>query len=465
MTTPLSYSFSPALCNGLKRDVPYATTMFHAALCLLTMASALQSQPTVFDVNKEFERMSAKSLWPGFKATNYPLAIFDGKNTYLFRHPSPPKEFKEMDDRRGVYVAEGRQGVYSNTHAQIGGKLTATAIIGSGQRSSLAQLGALMIHEAFHCHQQDHLQTWKSNEVFLLTYPFENTENLALRRLETAALVRALTTKDDAGFRKAVKEAQSLRERRYKLLGENDAKYERSVEIVEGTAQYVEYRAMGNEFKPVPEGEWPPNEIRQRCYFSGQAWAMILDRLSKTWKDEMIEREELRLDTLAVQKLKANSEATPAFDSLAYDRELNDAKVDVADYLEFVKGQFGYFKENPDWRVVVEADPKKPMNCQGFDPWNYFRDGKQVLHIRYFKAGEGENTLESINHRALSTASGGHPLFAGLSRIEVCDLKTEPKVTQEGSTVAIETDGFKAKFVGATMARDGKVISIKLGGS
>lgn len=439
--------------------------MLTIALCALTFGYGQQAAPTVFDVNKEFEQMSAKRLWPGFDAKSYPLAIYNGKNTYLFRHPAPPAPFKELSGHKGVYVADGREGVYSNTHSTIGGKSTATAIMDLGKRTTLKELGALMIHEAFHCHQGDHLQTWKSNEVFLMTYPFENAENLALRRMETSALEKALNAKDNRTFRAAAQTALALREKRYKLIGPNDAKYERSVEIVEGTAQYVEYRAMGNAYKPVPKDEWPANEIRQRCYFSGQAWAMILDRLSKSWKDEMVEKEELRLDLLVATKLGKSDQAMK-FDESTYAAQLDRAKKDIADYKDFVKGQFSYFHQNPDWRIVVEAGSEKPLNCEGFDPWNYFFDGaKNILHIRYFKAAEGDSTIESINHRAMSTASGPHPLFAGLSRIEVCDLKTEPKLVAEGNVVTINEEGLKAKFVGASVTRDGKIITIKLGGS
>lgn len=38
----------------------------------------------------EFDRQAAKALWPGFDPRRTPLAIYDGRVTWLVRHPSPP---------------------------------------------------------------------------------------------------------------------------------------------------------------------------------------------------------------------------------------------------------------------------------------------------------------------------------------------------------------------------------------
>lgn len=49
---------------------------------------------TAISVNREVERISGEiTLWPGFDPRSFPLAVFDGERTYLFRHPAPPPEF------------------------------------------------------------------------------------------------------------------------------------------------------------------------------------------------------------------------------------------------------------------------------------------------------------------------------------------------------------------------------------
>ena len=75
----------------------------------------------------EVERQGAKPLWPGFRPVETPYALFDGKRTYLFGHPSPPPGFTRGEG--SVRVMEGRHPeVTSNSSAKIGGVVTATAV-------------------------------------------------------------------------------------------------------------------------------------------------------------------------------------------------------------------------------------------------------------------------------------------------------------------------------------------------
>ncbi|MFB9995196.1 hypothetical protein ACFFLM_24935 [Deinococcus oregonensis] len=60
--------------------------------------------------------------------------------------------------------------------------------------SSLADLAALAVHEAFHVYQQGHSEaTWQFNELDALTYPAAHSEVLICRAMEMQALQRALT--------------------------------------------------------------------------------------------------------------------------------------------------------------------------------------------------------------------------------------------------------------------------------
>jgi len=68
---------------------------------------------------------------------------------------------------------------------------TATADI-SGKASSVDELASLLVHETFHVLQGRHYPDWGGNEMDLFTYPVDNAELLAERRLESIALVRAL---------------------------------------------------------------------------------------------------------------------------------------------------------------------------------------------------------------------------------------------------------------------------------
>ncbi|MEZ0472304.1 hypothetical protein [Luteimonas salinilitoris] len=54
------------------------------------------------DLEREVARLAAEhageGLWPGFDPLAVPLAVYDGKRTFLFRHPSPPEGFVPVPD-------------------------------------------------------------------------------------------------------------------------------------------------------------------------------------------------------------------------------------------------------------------------------------------------------------------------------------------------------------------------------
>src|SRR5512136_19197 len=60
---------------------------------------------TVFRV---LEEVAAKKVWPGFKPSTWPLALYDGEKTFLLWHPDPPAEFKPVPGRPGVLIYPGR---------------------------------------------------------------------------------------------------------------------------------------------------------------------------------------------------------------------------------------------------------------------------------------------------------------------------------------------------------------------
>src|SRR5918999_550307 len=88
---------------------------------------------------REVERLAgSRTFWPGFDPLAIPLAIYDGKSTWLFRHPSRPTDFEpssissiRSDVRQGRHPA-----VTSNSSAEIGGGLTAT-LIAVGARAGI----------------------------------------------------------------------------------------------------------------------------------------------------------------------------------------------------------------------------------------------------------------------------------------------------------------------------------------
>ena len=52
------------------------------------------AQEPALEVVAAFDRLKKRDLWPGFRPDPIPLAIYDGRRTWLVRHPSPPNEFR-----------------------------------------------------------------------------------------------------------------------------------------------------------------------------------------------------------------------------------------------------------------------------------------------------------------------------------------------------------------------------------
>src|SRR3990172_4061130 len=164
---------------------------------ILTVSASQQSAHDPFAIIAEFDRIASDSLWPSFDPRSIPVAIYDGEKTYLFRHPSPPKEFSKIEDHKDAWVFKGQHPTLrANTDVDLNGTRTATIILDQSTKSSLRARAAVVIHETFHVFQRLRHPTWVGNEAELFVYPVANASLLQLRRLESEALRRALTAKE-----------------------------------------------------------------------------------------------------------------------------------------------------------------------------------------------------------------------------------------------------------------------------
>jgi hypothetical protein len=193
---------------------------------------------------------------------------------------------------------EGRhESLRANTSIVLGGIATATASF-EGHQESPRRLAGLLIHEAFHVFQARRHPKWGGNEVEQLLYPVDDPEVLAQRRLESAALARALSAGNPSATVAWAARALSARRDRFARLPESAPAYERGTEMKEGPARYVETKAAGQEEPLLPEEEFPAQAVRLRSYASGCAIGLILDRLDPTWRHQLEEKDDVALDDL-----------------------------------------------------------------------------------------------------------------------------------------------------------------------
>jgi hypothetical protein len=409
-------------------------------------------------------------LWPGFDALAIPLAIFDGTRTYLFRHPTPPHGFAALaGSSTPVQIYEGRHaGVTANSSVDIGGVATGTIVlIGEPERSAL-EWAAIAIHETFHVYQRSSHPRWIANEVDLFTYPVEDFELLALRRLEDRALARALSSESNQATTCWARRALAMRAERFATMPDAFDAYERGTELNEGLASYVQLRALGLRSVALPDTGSDTTDVRVRAYGTGAALALLLDRLRPTWRDELAAAETGSLDQLLGTSVDSAGASFMdcAFESAEMDAERQRASADVAALQQRRVQERLAFDRRPGWRVVVVAPPGKPLWPQGFDPLNVRRVDGGLLHTRFARFVNEAGAIEALDGpsadvEAVTEAAGSHPLFNGVQRVIVSSA-TEPEFRTTADSVALRAPGLTAEFAQAELTRAARELTIEI---
>jgi len=409
---------------------------------------------------REVERLAGvRSLWPGFDPMAIPLAVYDGERTYLFRHPAPPAGFVPVEHSEfAVHVYEGRYpAVTANTSVDIGGTTSATVVLDSSEGyRSLTDLAAVALHEAFHVYQRERHPSWQANEGDLFMYPTDNARLLALRRLETEALRRALATSDPAESACWAGQALALRRKRFAYMDSVFATYERRTELNEGLATYVELVAVGRETAVLPTGGFDAAQVRRRAYATGAAFALLLDRFRPDWRESFEADDRQNLDAALQAALGADQ------GNLSGQCNFSDAEVaeaervaaeDVATLLLRQAEQRAAFDSRPGWRVVVRAADGQPLWPLGFDPLNVESVKGGLLHTRFLRLGNDAGELQAIDEagvdiEVLTEGIGRHPLFNGVRSATIAGLM-KPEIRTEDRHVTIRAPGLTAQFQNA----------------
>jgi hypothetical protein len=416
-------------------------------LFLIQSAGRVEADNSVFDLVVEFDRLAAQPLWPGFDARKIPLELYDGVNTYLVRHPAPPRDFLPVDGHPGFMFFSGRHATMrANTSIEIAGAMTATLTF---ERVATRQ-AAILVHECFHVYQTQTHPNWTANEAVLFTYPIEDAAALALARLELEAMSRAQAAPRPECW---VGRMLVLRRERFARLPLDAVAYERGTELHEGLAQYVEGVAEGR--KEVHFRSFAPGEFRLRSYVSGEALARLLDRLNPGWKlkidnaldDLLPEGGADGCDFTIAERKTAEAQAQAEIEKLEHER---------ADLLQG-------FQSQPGWQIIVEAASGKPLRPDAFDPINVTRlSAKLILHKRWLKLHNDSGSLEILNHGSVTEAAGAHPLFNGVRQWSTAGLPARPKITQVGTHVTLISPDCKMDFSNATVEWKARSVTVRL---
>ncbi|NOX66228.1 MAG: hypothetical protein GXO85_10680 [Chlorobi bacterium] len=205
----------------------------------------------------------ANKIWPGYDLSNQQYIAYMPGNFVLFLNAShAPKDFKPYpsdwsDIGTSAYIYYG---TYDNLIGQFAFdyKIDSITTFAMGIPKDLLfsfdnptyMLFSSTIHEGFHQYQHDHFGEipWSREEL----YPILDVENTALASLEMQILkeaLKAMFKNNEKQMETLVKEFVAVREYRWAHASDFVRKYEQGQEINEGTARYVEMKAMSCFFK------------------------------------------------------------------------------------------------------------------------------------------------------------------------------------------------------------------------
>ena len=435
----------------------------------LAQAPAPAAQPDAFAFVRALDEAGARNVWPGFEPADWPIALFDGDRTILLRHPSPPPEFAPMPDRPGVLAVSGRYpAVVSNSTREIGGVRTATVIATAGQGIESTMLAT--VEEVFHVFWLARHPSFRPNEMVRYGYPVEDVDNLRRVLAEDEALARALEADAEPDAAGWAARALAIRRDRTAGLAEDLRVFETALEMMEGSANYVARRSLGQspaETAARLRERRPADGIRWRFYDSGTALCFLLDRLEPGWK----QRSDAEPGLTSVELLgaaRARRGVEPSAFAEAEDagfrtRAASDA-ADLASRRQHLRAEL---LARPGARVIVEAaEGAEPLSLGRFDPINLFvLDAGEVVQANFITVTGPSGTVEVTNPAfarrsfagtvALTVPAGRHPLADGIRRITIVGIQDVPQVAGSGDAITVTSSGVRVEFRGASVHTEG----------
>jgi len=379
-----------------------------------------------------------------------------------------------MAGRPGVLAVKGRHpGVTGNSTREIGGVRTATVIATPAQTIDRTMLA--VVEEVFHVFWLARHPSFRPNELARYVYPVDDVENLGRLIAEDEALARAIEAQplaDAAGWAAA---ALGIRRDRVSTLAEDVRAYETSLEMMEGTANYVARVSVGEPASRTVErlrAPRPAEEIRWRFYDTGAALCLLLDRLSPGWQARSDRQPALTIVELMGEALRARGVAAAGFPEAETELFQARAAATIADLgvrRQRLRAELG---ERRGGRVVVEiAAGAEPLRVQRFDPINLMvLDAGAIAHANYLSLSGPQGSVELTNPGfvrgsfggtvGVTEAAGRHPLSDGVRRLTIAGIQGAPTVGGAGGTVSLEAPGVRLTLLGAEAHVEGALIRI-----
>ncbi|OGR77412.1 MAG: hypothetical protein A2X32_04375 [Elusimicrobia bacterium GWC2_64_44] len=284
-------------------------------------------------------RQAGDALWPGLQGLETtPLQFsFPHKYNILLGHPNPPADCVPFSDRLpatsfcyrkdAAFAFGGLAGpvngiptVSFNTLA-LQDEYVNQVYPGNNYKADYLQTLATVSHELLHAFQYREKKFLPQEPGYSglskVDYPYTDPELNMLTGLEGRILAAALDAEDAVSLGELARDFMAVRAERHSRLPPAMPVLGRYMELVEGTAQYISYKVQYGAHTPVtplPETLLDPrfagyaakdssvamlkarlgtlhtynyNKFATYTYQTGAALAMLLDKLSPSWKRDL----------------------------------------------------------------------------------------------------------------------------------------------------------------------------------
>ena len=405
----------------------------------------------VFELIRLVNQEKKDTLWPGFYPGEIPTAVFDGVNTYLFKHPSPPKGFAPLADKEDVFIFSGQHNqVRGNSRVQINGSWTATSFLRThsrltSEKYSLQNLAGIIIHEQFHVFQRLKHPDWRPNDGDLFNYPLDTPDTLALRRIEVEAFRRAVTAQNDKQASGWLKEALKWRDKRYHLIDDTLVNYEGELQRFEGLADYIEKTSGGSDLTQIPvDPGFAPAAIRHLGYLLGRWSAALLDRLEPDWKKKM-ESGEIQYLHEFLRKIAHSSDRECEFSNREQELYFKKAKNDVENRKSTVQKLQEEFNSLSGYQIQIITSKEPLRLLMFFADRTEALSEKELLHSSLVMLRNEKGSVTVRNLMSITENNGS----TGVINFKISGIQEKPVIEKNDVRIKVTAKGFQAEFSGA----------------
>ncbi len=303
------------------------------------------------------------------------------------RHPAPPPDFTHGPGQPGVVTMAGRHpAVVANSTREIAGVRTATVIAPPTQ--PLDNILLAYVEEVFHVFWLRRHANFRPNEMVRYGYPVSDAWNRERLLAEDEALARAL---DAVALPEAAAWGRAALRIRRERLGERSADeqaFEKALEMMEGTANYVARAAVGQPPSATAvrlRSSRQADAIRWRFYDSGAALCFLLERFQPDWKSRLDAQPDMTVADLLDTAITRTGEQLAAFSAAESSGFERRAATDIAELAARQRQVRDDLLGRAGPRIVIEiADGDEPLRMTRFDPINLLVLGaREVAHANY----------------------------------------------------------------------------------